>query len=182
MGASPSVPRLALVLGSLLAVAAVVWLLSGPVGLPALRVPGLSQGPGVGMVVPDVTLQDLGGRPVTLSSFRGRAVLVNFWATWCVPCRAEMPEIQSAYHAHEQEGLVVLGINLQEDAQEVQAFQQELGITFPLLLDQNGDTTRLFRLTGLPTSFFIDRQGVIRDIQVGAMSRATLDSKLARIL
>ncbi len=171
-----------LALGGLLTVAVVVWLLSGPAALPALRVPGLSQGPDVGMVVPDVTLPDLQGRPVTLSSYRGRAVLINFWATWCVPCRAEMPEIQSAYHAHEQDGLVVLGVNIQEDMEEVQAFQHELGLTFPLLLDQNGETTQLFRLTGLPTSFFVDRQGIIRDIQVGAMSRATLDSKLAKIL
>jgi cytochrome c biogenesis protein CcmG/thiol:disulfide interchange protein DsbE len=136
-------------------------------------------------LAPDFTLQTLTGESVRLSDLRGQAVLVNLWATWCPPCRAEMPVIQKMYEEYKGQGFTVLAIDMafQDDAAAVQPFVEEYRLTFPVLLDPSGATARQYELRSLPTSFFIDRQGVIREVVIGGpMSEALLRTRIETIL
>lgn len=137
--------------------------------------------PKVDFQAPDFSLSALDGRPVSLSDWRGQVVLINFWATWCDPCRTEMPEIQAAYQAYRNRNFVVLPINVKEDEQAVAQFAEAFHLTMPVLLDHDGSTARRYRVRGLPTSFLVDPEGVIRAIKVGEMSRAYIDSQLAAL-
>lgn len=139
---------------------------------------------GVGSPAPEVELEDLYGKTVRLSGLRGKPVLVNFWATWCAPCRIEMPLIQAKYIEYkETRGLVVLGVNVQEDAgiDAVRQFVSELNLTFPVLLDGDGRAESAYNVVGLPTTFFVDRRGVIRALRIGAMSEQSMDEQLQKI-
>jgi thiol-disulfide isomerase/thioredoxin len=138
----------------------------------------------VGEVGPDFTLKQLSGGEASLSEFRGRPVLVNFWASWCKPCKAEMPEIISAYQANRDAGLEVLAVNLtdQERMKDVRKFTAEVGLPFTVLLDQKGDVRERYGLSAVPTSVFIDAAGVMRLIHSGPISKAALDRGLREIL
>jgi peroxiredoxin len=139
----------------------------------------------VGKLAPDFSLKTVEGKEISLSDLKGKAVLINLWASWCPPCRYEMPGIQAAYEKYKSRGLVVLGINftVQDNLQDVKAFIQELNLTFPILLDETGDVSAgLYGMRGLPTSYFIDPEGVIQRIQVGAMLPEKLDEFLTEIL
>jgi len=141
--------------------------------------------PVAGAPAPDFTLKTLDGGEVTLSDLRGRPVLINFWASWCVPCRVEMPELVRAYEENKEAGFVILGINLtfQDSLTEVKAFVQEFGVTFPVLLDETGKVTDdLYRLRGLPLSVFVNREGVITRLHLGAMTREQIDEFIGEIL
>jgi peroxiredoxin len=131
---------------------------------------------------PDFVLQALDGSTVRLSDLQGRPVIINLWATWCAPCRSEMPELVRAYAEHQDKGLVVLAVDVKESESEIQHFAQEFGMTFPILLDRAGQVASAYRMTGLPQSYFVDRKGVIRELSIGAMDRAALQQKLATIL
>ncbi len=147
---------------------------------PSPTKPAAPVGLEIGYTAPDFALQDLNGRTVRLSEHRGRPVVINFWATWCGPCRAEMPDLQAAYEANQGRGLVILAVDLREDAGTVRAFMQSNGLTFPALLDQ-GQVQQQYGIRAVPTSYFLDRAGVIRDKQVGSMSRSRIDAGLAKI-
>lgn len=126
----------------------------------------------IGQTAPDFTLTALDGNPISLSDFRGKTVLLNFWATWCTPCRIEMPEFQSSF---EQFGagegdFVVLAVNLLESAEQAQVFVDELGLTFPIALDLNGDVNALYQIPGYPTSYLIDAEGTIIATNIGPIS------------
>lgn len=141
--------------------------------------------PREGFSAPDFSLELLDGGLVTLSDLRGKVVLVNFWATWCPPCRAEMPAIEKVYRTFKPLGLEVLAVNLTDQDSEaaVAAFAQELGLTFPIPLDRRGEVSTRYILRGLPSTFFIDRQGVIRSVVVGGpMSEALIQSKVEELL
>jgi peroxiredoxin len=147
--------------------------------------PFLQVGPLVGEAAPDFSLKTLDGQTVTLSGLKGKAVLINLWATWCPPCRLEMPTIQTVYEKYKDRGLVVLAINFtaQDNLTSVSTFVKELKLTFPVLLDTNGDVSAIsYGMHSLPMSFFIDPQGVIRNIVFGAMDPAKIESYLAGIL
>src|SRR5437762_5424543 len=133
---------------------------------------------------PDFNLKTLAGDSVRLSSLKGHPVFLNFWATWCKPCRAEMDEIVTAYDAHHQAGLEVLAINLtdQERMRDVRKFAEDLHLPFPILLDQHGKARKTYTLRGVPTSVFIDAQGVVRLVNVGPITGATIRRGLAAIL
>ncbi len=141
-----------------------------------------AEAPVVGATAPDFTLTNLDGEEVTLSQFRGKPVIVNFWATWCVPCRREMPAFQRAFDAHQTEGLVILALDVKEDARLVEPFVEELGLTFEILYDSDGAINDLYLVSGLPRTIFIDRQGVIKHIQVGEVQEVVLQGLLDRIL
>ena len=136
----------------------------------------------VGQAAPSLKLPLVGGGEVDLASYRGRPVLLNFWATWCDPCRAEMPVFERVQQQYRDRGLVVLGVDFQEQDPEIAAFRDEIGVTFPSLVDRTGEVTRQWRATGLPTTFLIDRQGVIQDVRVGAYTDDMLASRLTKLM
>jgi len=116
---------------------------------------------------PDFTLPTLSGAPIRLSELRGKVVLLNFWATWCVPCRLEMPALETLYQRHKDAGLAVLTINLETlSTAGVEAFVQEVRVTFPVALDPSWSIARAYRVLGLPTTYLIDRAGnvVVREV------------------
>jgi cytochrome c biogenesis protein CcmG/thiol:disulfide interchange protein DsbE len=124
--------------------------------------PNVSVGLQVGQRAPDFTAQLLDGQTVSLSDFRGHPVLINFWATWCGPCREEMPDFQTVYAAYHTDGFVVLAVNAMEGKGDVAAFVDKLGITYPVALDESGMINRdLYNRVGYPTSFLLDKNGVI---------------------
>ncbi len=139
----------------------------------------------VGKQAPDFTLPMLNGTEVSLSQFRGQPVLINFWASWCLPCREEMPELVRAYESHKAEGLMILGLNLtySDSVPDAQAFAEEFHITFPVLLDEDGSVVeRLYQVPGIPTSIFINQDGTVERIQVGQMSGKQIEQFVREIL
>ena len=124
----------------------------------------------VGEPAPDFTLETPSGELVSLSDFRGQVVVLNFWATWCTPCRAEMPEFQALWAEHEVAGdLMVLAVNLQESKAQVDGFVEDFGLTFPVVLDASGEVLDKYGLPGLPGTFFIDADGVLRSRVLGPL-------------
>lgn len=131
-----------------------------------------SPAPAVGKVAPDFQLQNLDGQAVSLSDFRGRPVLLNFWASWCEPCRFEMPFIQKVFEDEvwSEKGLVILGVDIGESPTTVEEFVEAFGLTFPMLLDINQDVALKYNIRGIPTTFLIDKDGIIQNIKVGPFS------------
>ena len=140
--------------------------------------------PKEGFTAPDFTSDLMGGGQVTLTALRGKVVLVNLWASWCPPCRAEMPAIEKAYRAFKPQGFEVLAVNATNQDSETAAttFIKELDLTFPIPLDPKGEVSTQYGLRGLPSSFIIDRKGIIRSVVVGPMSEALLQSKVEELL
>ena len=136
-----------------------------------------SSGPMVGVQAPDFELDTLTGERIRVSDLRGKPVLINFWATWCIPCRTEMPFIQARYTRASGE-LAVLAVNYDEPAADVQQFTDELGMTFDVLLDPGAKVQELYRVHGYPTTYILDSDGVIQIQHIGAMS----DDQLGRYL
>ena len=123
--------------------------------------------------------------PVSLHEQQGKVVLINFWATWCAPCREEMPALQAAYEKLADQGLVVLGVNwTQVDyLPDVEAFVEALGLTFPILLDPDGTVSEdLYQVLGLPTSVLIGRDGTIRSVRIGILDLQELEGTLQALL
>jgi cytochrome c biogenesis protein CcmG, thiol:disulfide interchange protein DsbE len=163
--------------------AGVWWLLAGSAaslsGEPGAPVPAAMAGtPAV-----DFTLADLKGYQVKLSDLRGQVVLLNFWATWCPPCKAEMPDLQALYQ--EQTGrhnFTVLGVDVEESQAATQAFAKQYGLTFPLLPDATGKVSNdRYSIRSIPTSFIIDRNGMVRYRWTGQQSRATMQAMLEKV-
>ena len=140
--------------------------------------------PQKGFLAPDFSLETLEGKSVTLSDLRGKVVLLNFWATWCPPCRAEMPAFQQAYADYKDEGFVVLAVNAtaQDSAEEVAKFIDEYGLSFPIVLDRTGEVNQLYLVQSLPTSFFIDKDGVIQEVVVGGLAEAMVRARVEKLL
>lgn len=131
----------------------------------------------IGNTAADFTLTTLDGEQVNLSDYRGQRVLLNFWATWCPPCKAEMPHMEKFYQAYQGDGIVVLAVNLthtEKSSAKVRSFVQDREITFPIALDSSGEVSEKYRVRAYPTSFIIDTSGVIRDIYQGAISYDTM--------
>jgi cytochrome c biogenesis protein CcmG/thiol:disulfide interchange protein DsbE len=138
-----------------------------------------------GFLAPDFEAVTLSGETITLSALRGQPVILNHWASWCPPCREEMPALQQIYTDFSEQGLIVLGVNTtaQDSREAAGSFVAEYGLTFPIPLDSNGDISRLYRLQALPTTYFIDSDGVIRDIIIGGpVAEAVLRSQTVSLL
>jgi cytochrome c biogenesis protein CcmG/thiol:disulfide interchange protein DsbE len=131
----------------------------------------------------EFALQDIQGNTIQLSELVGQPIIVNFWATWCGPCRIEMPELQAAFEKYQDQGLMILALDQDESAPEVQDYFAELGLTFTPLLDDDSDTAQNFGLQGtLPASVFINPDGEVTVIHRGVMTRGQLDSFLAETI
>lgn len=141
---------------------------------------GLAIAPVRDAIAPDFELINLEGENVKLSDFRGQAVLINFWATWCGPCRIEMPAIQARYAQYYPE-FVVLAVDNDESLEIVFVFVGELGLTFPVLLDPGALIQNLYLIPGYPSSFFVDADGIIRVVHIGIMTEGQLDGYLFEI-
>lgn len=143
--------------------------------------------PEKGKPAPDFRLLDSNGKAVRLSDLRGKPVVLNFWATWCGPCKSEMPELEAAYLAGKGD-LVVLAVNAEGVAtdiarKEAEKFRDEFDLTFPFVYDSpTTDVFNQYRLKGLPASFFVDREGVIRDIVIGPLTRDNLERRLRPLI
>lgn len=139
--------------------------------------------PRVNYLAPDFQLKDYQGNQVRLSNFKGKPVLINFWATWCPPCRAEMPEIEAAYRKYKEKyGLVVLGIDAREDNSSVKKYVEDGGYSWDMPMDYEGTVIANYGVAAFPTSFFVDRQGYIRATQIGGMDKKGLEDRLTKIL
>ena len=140
--------------------------------------------PAIGRPAPAFDLETLAGGRASLAELRGHAVLVNFWASWCKPCREEMPEIVLRYEWLHQAGLEVLAINLtdQERRKDIQRFVGEFRLPFPVLLDVKGKVRRRYDLLGVPMTVFVDTVGVVAAVHTGPMTSETLDRGLTSIL
>lgn len=131
---------------------------------------------------PDFELVTMDGQSARLSDLRGKVVLLNFWATWCPPCKAEMPDLEALYREHgAAQGFVVVGVNYEEDAAPVQAFVRERRLSFPVWLDRRGTAAAKLGVRGLPVSFIIDREGYIRDAWNGQIAREAMLARLKNV-
>jgi cytochrome c biogenesis protein CcmG/thiol:disulfide interchange protein DsbE len=141
--------------------------------------------PQVGFAAPSFTLTELNGQKVNLSDFQGKIVIINFWASWCRPCRAEMPALQQAYTSYQDKGLVLLAINAsnQDTPGAMQTFLGSFEHSFTIPLDSNGEVTRLYRVNSLPTTFFVGQDGRVRDLVIGGpLTVAGLSNRVQALL
>ena len=137
-------------------------------GAAELGVLDTSVRPVVGGKAPDFVLKEPGtGKLVKLSDFRGKPVVLNFWATWCSPCRQEMPEFQETHERRGATDVTFLGVNFRESDDAVLFFQKQLGLTFPVVLDRQGSVAQHYGVDGFPATFFIDRDGIVRAKNLG---------------
>jgi len=125
--------------------------------------------PLVGSPAPEIALKDLQGRDIKLSDLRGKVVLVNFWATWCKPCKEEMPAMQASYDKLRDKGFVVLAVNELEDTARVAEHIRTHGHTFEVVMDHNNQVANMYGVVGLPASFLIDPQGIVRERISGSL-------------
>ena len=126
---------------------------------------------------PDFTLPDLSAKARRLTEFRGQVILINFWATWCAPCREEMPGMERIYREMKKDRFTILAVNLLETAEQVEPFVKELGLTFPILLDEEGQVSRLYRAFTLPMTFLLDRHGMVVGRALGAREWDSAEAK-----
>ncbi len=149
---------------------------------PASNASSASSGNANAIPAPDFTLQTLDGESVSLSDYRGKLVMINFWASWCPPCNSEMPDLQRYYEQHQDDDFIILGVNYQDTPDKVQAFVEKYGVTFPILLDSDGRVANLFGVQGLPTSFFVDKEGNVLGYQPGPVTKEMLEDGITPLL
>ena len=132
----------------------------------------------VGKVAPDFKLPDLNEKDIRLSDFRGKVVFLNFWATWCKPCREEMPSMEILYKNFEKDGLVILAISIDRvtTKKDIPPFVKALNLTFPILIDSWGQTDKRYKLMGVPETYIIDQQGILREKVIGPRDWTMLDN------
>lgn len=152
------------------------------VAIAVPTVPASGGAPKLNQPAPDFKLKDLDGQQVSLSDYRGQVVLLNFWATWCGPCRKEIPDIRTVYGSYKDKGFVVLAVDIGETSTVVSPFVKQFEMGFPVLLDSNMAVARQYEAFSIPTSLFLDRQGIIREIRVGAMSQSVIEQAVSKLL
>ena len=154
-----------------------------PVPNPVID-PNLAVGPQVGLRAPDFSLQTLDGKPFRLSEMAGRPVLINYWATWCIPCKVELPILEKLHQEYQQKGLYIVSVNAidQDSVDKVQGIVDQFSMTFPVLLDQGGQFASLYKTMFFPTTVLVDASGVIREINLGDSTEDELRLSLDKIL
>jgi thiol-disulfide isomerase/thioredoxin len=136
----------------------------------------------VNFSAPDVSITDLDGNPVSFSDYSGQVILYNAWATWCPPCKEEMPVLEAYYRDYKDRGFVIIAVEDGEPVDEVRAYVEQTGLTFPVWPDLKWVASETFKIDALPTSFVIDRNGVARLTWTGAISRAMLEKYVTPII
>jgi thiol-disulfide isomerase/thioredoxin len=154
----------------LIAAGVAAWLL---LLQPATAAPTIAR---PGAPAPQIALQVVGGGNSDLHAERGKVVLVNFWATWCEPCKSEMPGLQQLADELRDRSFMLYSVDLQEDAPQVEAFQRQYGLNLYAVLDDNGEVTRAYGVRALPATFLIDRQGVVRQQRLGPLLAGNADT------
>ncbi len=156
---------------------------SYPITSAGADITGLGTGPKVGQLAPDFVLKDVyTGQPIRLSSLRGKPVWINFWASWCPPCKAELPDMKQVYARYEGKGLVLFGIDMQEDPAVVKQFTSDNGYKWDIAVDSDGHVTNTYYVFSIPTHIFVDSDGVIKSIQIGALTQAMMEERLSKII
>ena len=154
------------------------------------QLPGGTSNPGIpapqaGFLAPDFSLQTFDGETYTLSELQGKAVLVNVWASWCSPCRAEMPAMERIYREYKDDGFIILAVNStdQDSIENALSFADQHDLTFPILLDRDGSVGSVYQVTALPSSFFILPDGTIQEVVFGGpMAEALLRTRVETLL
>lgn len=142
-----------------------------------------SSAPKMGKLAPDFQLPNLEAQAISLSDFQGKPVFLNFWATWCGPCRYEMPLIQAMFEKSSGTGLVILAVDVGEAPSRVKDYLQSGNFSFPVLLDTKQDVALGYNVRGLPTTFLIDKDGIIKEVKVGAfLNMLEINKSVAKII
>jgi cytochrome c biogenesis protein CcmG, thiol:disulfide interchange protein DsbE len=136
----------------------------------------------VNYAAPELSLENVNGKTESLTDYGDKVVLVNNWATWCPPCKAEIPTLQEYYKTHTEEGFVIIGVEAGEPQAEVLGFVKGAGITYPIWIDLENASLRAFGNSGLPNSFVIDRKGIVRLAWVGEINREVLEKYVTPII
>ena len=120
-----------------------------------------------GRPAPDFALKSSSGENLRLSEYRGDVVMINFWATWCGPCRQEMPLLDELYSRYQRVGFSLLGVNIDDDSRRAMQMVQELGVQFPVLFDENKEVSKLYEVEAMPVTVLVDREGRVRHVHHG---------------
>lgn len=172
-----------LIVGILMAILTVSWgkpnttPSAGSSGLISIAEPAV-----IGQPAPTFSADTPNGQAIDLEELRGSPVALNFWATWCAPCRLEMPELQRTAVRYADQGLVILGVNAGEPADQVNAYMDELKLTFPTVIDANGSIANQYGVYALPTTIWIDADGIIRARHLGPLEKEDIDRYMAELL
>jgi len=160
-----------------------VFAILAPEELAPSSPPTPPQGTQVGDLAPDFQLLTLDQEPVSLGDLRGNPVVLNFWASWCGPCVLEMPLLEEVYQEYSDRGLIVLAVNVRESPSRVEEFWQSKELSFPMVLDTEGEVSQQYNVRYYPITFFIDKDGIIREKKPGAfLSKAEMEKKLTKIM
>jgi thiol-disulfide isomerase/thioredoxin len=138
--------------------------------------------PRIDQPAPEFNMRTLDGKVVSLSDYKGKPVWIGFWASWCPPCRAENPDIEAMYQKYKDQGLVILAPAIGEDSNTVSGYVKRTGLTFTVGVDETTQLAANYRIVGIPTHFFIDRDGVVRVWRIGSMSTKTMENNIEKIL
>lgn len=153
-------------------------------GSQAITLSATAKGPGprLGNTAPDFQFASLDGELIDLQRFRGQPVWITFWASWCPPCRAESPELVAAYERHAADGLVIIAVDVGEDPAAVADYVEKAGLPFLIALDRSTEVAAQYRVRGLPTHYFVDADGIVRDMKIGPMGEKEIERRLASVL
>lgn len=145
---------------------------------------GMTIGIQQGNLAPDFELDMLDGTTVKLSDYKGQKVLLNMWATWCLPCRAEMPDMQTFYDDYKDKGVAVLAVNMtksEKSVEQVPMFLEQYGISFPILLDEHNEVANRYQVRSLPTTYLINSEGIIEQKIIGPMNKEMMKKEVLQL-
>jgi peroxiredoxin len=172
-------------LTAILLVLGAAWTFLSRLQAASAASPDAPANPRRGFAAPEFSLDTLDGGRLALSDLRGSPVVINAWASWCLPCRTEMPAFERVFRAYQDRGLMVVGVHMtsQDSEEAARAFVEEHGLTFPVLLDRTGSVQQAYQVLGLPSTYFVSRDGTIRDVVIGGpMSEAGIAARIDELL
>lgn len=181
----PRLRTLAVVIVTTIAIATAAWMINSPAsdGLTEIDIAsGPGDPPAAGAAPPDFTAQTVDGATFTLGDYAGKPVWLTFGASWCGDCRAEAPDLEATYAAYKDRGLVVVGVFIQEDAAAVREYAGRVGFSFTMTADPNARIAAAYHTLGIPTHFFIDRDGLVRQVRLGALERDDMERLVLELL